>query len=173
MVYSANEQQQRHKILCISVGSTKFDSFITYISSAFFIASIVKLGYSKLIVQHGTSLFSGKGNSDIEIESFQYSGNLCEYFKMADVIICHAGAGTCLELIDLNKKFIVVDNVGLADQHQRELAIKLSELSYCLISAENDLVDNLRRIADFVPSNQPLISWENAVNIIEYEMGYK
>jgi hypothetical protein len=44
--------------------------------------------------------------------------------------VSHAGAGTCLEALEAGKPLLVVVNDFLADNHQRELAVKLKEVGY-------------------------------------------
>jgi beta-1,4-N-acetylglucosaminyltransferase len=48
------------------------------------------------------------------------------------LIISHAGSGSILEALELGKKLVVVINNGLMDNHQMELAGRLSEMG-CLV----------------------------------------
>ena len=65
------------------------------------------------------------------------------YFEKADIIISHGGTGTVLELLSSGKKFIVVANTSLADNHQVEFLNSLSSL-YPLKWMDD--VVNLKRI---------------------------
>uniref|UniRef100_A0A914DLE5 UDP-N-acetylglucosamine transferase subunit ALG13 n=1 Tax=Acrobeloides nanus TaxID=290746 RepID=A0A914DLE5_9BILA len=75
----------------------------------------------------------------INIEYFRYKPNIDEEMKNADLIIGHAGAGTCLESLKLGKPLIVVINEKLMNNHQFELAEKLAELGHVLYSTPSTL----------------------------------
>ena len=52
----------------------------------------------------------------------------------ADLIICHCGAGTILEVLSLQKEAIGVINDDLLDNHQRELADAMREKQLMVIT---------------------------------------
>ena len=45
------------------------------------------------------------------------------------------GTGTVIEVLRSNKKLVVVHNEQLLDDHQKELAVRLSRLGYCVHSS--------------------------------------
>ena len=52
----------------------------------------------------------------------------------ADLVICHCGAGTILEVLSLQKEAIGVINEDLLDNHQRELADAMREKQLMVIA---------------------------------------
>lgn len=64
---------------------------------------------------------------------FRFSSNINEYYNSADIIISHAGAGTIYNLLENNKKLIVVPNLDRSDKHQLEITKYLSgnNFAYC------------------------------------------
>lgn len=73
----------------------------------------------------------------LEVEAFNYKhGTVWKtLYKNADLIVSHAGAGSCLEALENKRKLLVVINETLMDNHQIELASALKErsyLEYCL-----------------------------------------
>ena len=82
----------------------------------------------------------------INIETYQYKPSLSQvrawqsaFSKIptpdflqdvsdADLVISHAGAGTCIEVLQAGKTLAVIVNDSLMDNHQVELAEKLAEV---------------------------------------------
>ncbi|XP_023322724.1 UDP-N-acetylglucosamine transferase subunit ALG13 homolog isoform X2 [Eurytemora carolleeae] len=65
----------------------------------------------------------------------------------ADLIISHAGAGTCLEALELKKDLVAVVNDSLMGNHQVELAEKLASEGYCdyaTLSSLNSVLSNIK-----------------------------
>lgn len=119
----------------MTVGSTSFDPLIFAILDPEVLKSLQQSGYSQLTVQHG-KLSKGLPDLDshtqLNITTFDYSANITAEIDQADLVISHAGAGTVLEVLRLNKLLIVVANESLMDNHQLELAEKLVSEQYCL-----------------------------------------
>ena len=71
-------------------------------------------------------------NSDIEILAFSYSSNINKYIENVDLIISHAGTGSIIDCLHLNKPLIVIVNDKLMDNHQLEIAQQFTKLNYCI-----------------------------------------
>ncbi len=80
----------------------------------------------------------------IGFEIFRFKPTLSENMAAADLIICHAGAGSITEALSLQKKVMVVVNNTLMDNHQLELARAVVAKGYCFSSLPEHLVDDLQ-----------------------------
>lgn len=80
-------------------------------------------------------------NDDISLECYRYKDSIAEDISEADLIISHAGAGTCMDVLERSKPLITVVNDDLMHNHQTELAEKLNEEGYCICCTCNTLVD--------------------------------
>ena len=91
-----------------------------------------QLGYTSLTVQCGQCDLSRDDAKDtvLTTNTYQYKPCLQSDIAGADLVISHAGAGTCIEVLEAGKPLIVIVNDDLMDNHQLELAEKLSEEKY-------------------------------------------
>lgn len=92
-----------------------------------------KRGYNQLILQIGKTDIEPDCTSRCgfnHIEAFHLSPSIHEAMDAADLIISHAGAGSCLEALELHKPLIVVTNDLLMGNHQLELAEQLYNDGY-------------------------------------------
>ncbi len=61
---------------------------------------------------------------------FRFKRTLLPYYKKADLVISHEGAGTLFELVTLHKKAIVLTNPGTVDNP--DLVKKFSDMKHLL-----------------------------------------
>ena len=93
----------------VTVGTTKFDSLIHAILSTDVQAALREKKFSQMVIQYGKSdvfenILSKQApetlltSESLELlETFSLKPNLKEDITKADLVIGHAGAGTCLE----------------------------------------------------------------------------
>ncbi|KAI8348688.1 putative glycosyltransferase [Mortierella sp. GBAus27b] len=124
----------------VTVGSTRFDRLVNAISSPSLLELLSSLGYSQLTIQHGKSPITDLSvYSGIQIDTYAYKPSLREDMERASLIISHAGAGSILEALRLNKKLVVVVNEDLMDNHQLELGSALHQQGYLICCNVSEL----------------------------------
>ncbi|NXX91698.1 ALG13 transferase, partial [Centropus bengalensis] len=75
---------------------------------------------------------------------FRFKDSLVEDLRRADLVISHAGAGSCLETLEEGKPLIVVINEKLMNNHQLELAKQLQRDGHVLCCNCSTLVETLK-----------------------------
>ncbi|XP_022828034.1 UDP-N-acetylglucosamine transferase subunit ALG13 homolog [Spodoptera litura] len=128
--------QQYYKKIFITVGTTRFDLLCDYILTEPVLAALKNIGCKEITFQIGNSnvepgVLEKEG---IKINMYRFKDSIQEDMKSADLVVSHAGAGSCLEALEANKPLLVVVNEDLMDNHQLELAEQLqidSHLYYC------------------------------------------
>lgn len=154
----------RKKNVFVTVGTTKFSKLIDLITTKPIIETLLSLGYNFVQVQTGREFGDVKIDSNIShvIEKRQsttvieldnkltikydpYFEDFEEQINSADLVISHAGAGTCLEVLHKRKPLVVVINEDLMDNHQLELAEELQNCGYLYYCSCSDLENTLRK----------------------------
>ncbi|XP_050348750.1 UDP-N-acetylglucosamine transferase subunit ALG13 homolog [Nymphalis io] len=128
--------QPEYKKCFVTVGTTRFDLLCKFIQSSPVLLALRKMGCKNITVQIGNSdVEPGDFEKDgIKLHLYRFKNSLKADMTNADLIISHAGAGSCLEALDLNKPLLVVVNEDLMNNHQLELADQLhvdKHLYYC------------------------------------------
>ncbi|KAF5280620.1 hypothetical protein FQA39_LY05268 [Lamprigera yunnana] len=115
------------------VGTTKFEKLIETTSKKEILDIFEKLGYTNIQYQIGNGEMSKKVHSNLNLSYSKYFDNFEEEIEKSDLVISHAGAGTCIQVLKKQKPLIVVINDSLMDNHQTELAEQLEKdgLLYC------------------------------------------
>ncbi|TDH65368.1 hypothetical protein CCR75_002991 [Bremia lactucae] len=117
----------------VTVGTTKFDALIAALDTDACLSALVVRGYTSLRMQIGHGKYLPRATFPGLVLSFYrhdplYKRDVAE----ADLIISHAGAGSIMDSLALNKNLVVVVNTMLMDNHQTELAEAMADLKYCI-----------------------------------------
>lgn len=134
----------------ITVGTTKFDLLCETILKPSVIRALMKLGCEEISFQIGQSaiepgVFVKEG---LKFHLFRMKDSLKDDINSADLIITHAGAGSCLEALYSKKPILAVVNEDLMNNHQNELATHLHSERY-LYSCTCGTLENTLLVADF------------------------
>lgn len=117
----------------VTVGTTKFDALVEALDTDACLSALVACGFTSLRMQigHGEHLpratFPG-----LTVSYYRHDAQYKRDVAAADLIISHAGAGSIMDGLALNKKLVVVVNTMLMDNHQIELAEAMAEHNYCI-----------------------------------------
>lgn len=114
----------------VTVGTTKFEKLIEVASNTEVLEVLHNLGYTSVIFQTGNGQYNESSHPSLKLVYDRYLQNFEEEIEKASLVISHAGAGTCLEVLKRNTPLIVVINEELMDNHQSELAEQLQESGY-------------------------------------------
>ncbi|XP_053811905.1 UDP-N-acetylglucosamine transferase subunit ALG13 homolog isoform X1 [Vidua macroura] len=133
------------KSVFVTVGTTSFDELIATARSPPALQALQSRGYQRLVLQVGRgSLPQPSSSSALAVEVFRFKDSLAEDLQSADLVISHAGAGSCLETLEKGKPLIVVINDKLMDNHQLELAKQLHRDGHVLYCDCSTLVETLQ-----------------------------
>jgi beta-1,4-N-acetylglucosaminyltransferase len=86
----------------LTVGSTRFDSLVSFAFGDTFLSSLHRKGFTSLVVQCGNSAFELANNirngerqtlkkAGVDIEYWKFQPSLEEEYQKADLVISHAG----------------------------------------------------------------------------------
>ncbi|KAK5864673.1 hypothetical protein PBY51_015897 [Eleginops maclovinus] len=161
------------KTVFVTVGTTSFDELIESITSPETVQALKARGYERLVLQvgRGSLLPSADSCPHITLEAYRFKDSIAEDIKYADLVISHAGAGSCLESLGAGKSLLVVINNKLMNNHQLEMARQLhmdSHLLYCSCSTLTETLRmmNLSVLQPFLPG-QP----KNFANFLDKALG--
>lgn len=134
----------------ITVGTTKFDSLIEQINTIEIATIFKKFKCEKLTIQIGAGKLvdfnRNKFYKDVSIEVYGLKPSIIDDINSADLVISHAGAGSCLESLNAGKPLVVVINELLMDNHQIELAQQLADDGYLVHCIPGTLASTLDTI---------------------------
>lgn len=75
----------------------------------------------------------GPGSYIPRFRSFQYTDEIYNFYREADVVVTHAGAGSVYSLLELGVHTVVVPNTDRLDKHQSEIAHYVEENKYASV----------------------------------------
>ncbi|XP_041111995.1 UDP-N-acetylglucosamine transferase subunit ALG13 homolog isoform X1 [Polyodon spathula] len=146
------------KSVFVTVGTTSFDELISCVTSEDVILALRELGYGRLVLQigRGTVQPVPYSSAQFTLEVFRYKDSITEEIRTADLVISHAGAGSCLETLGAGTPLLVVVNDQLMNNHQLELARQLhrdGHLYYCTCRTLSDTLKkmDLSALNPFLP----------------------
>ncbi|KAG5899839.1 hypothetical protein JTB14_012310 [Gonioctena quinquepunctata] len=154
------------KNVFITVGTTEFSKLISSITTKKVIDALLYSGYEFIqlqtgssftnieidpaldltyeITREGDSTFLNLGNK-ITLKYDSYFENFSQEISKSDLVISHAGAGTCLEVLRHKKPLIVIVNEDLMDNHQQELAEEMQSNGYLYYGNCDNLHEVLKK----------------------------
>lgn len=159
-------------LVCVGASEYKFDRLLKIIDE---LCDEQILEGKQIIAQIGNTDFKPKNYKSFNLigrDEFQ------NYMEKADLIITHAGTGSVIPLLKLEKKVIVFPRLKKykehLDNHQLELKDVFENAGYT-ISAENkqELIDAIKLAKDFKPKQ--FISNDHKINdmVIDFIEGIK
>jgi len=112
----------------VTVGTTPFDRLIEEVDTGEFANnSFMQIADGNYIPQHA--------------EWCRYAEDVSSAINDADVVVCHAGAGSVFKLLESGIKPIVVPNTDRRDKHQLELANWLEFKNYAVVAFTSNAVN--------------------------------
>ena len=159
------------KSVFVTVGSTSFDDLIKTVCTEECLELLKSYGFEKIILQVGKGTFVPEEMLSFKVEWFRFKDNILDCIKNASLVIGHAGAGTILETLSQGKPLIVVLNEKLMDNHQREIAEKLSDEGYLKYCSCPQLLNTIKECNAYKFKNpsfifQDDVFMENLVHIL-------
>ena len=122
------------KIL-VTVGTTRFDGLIEHLDT-----------HASDIDGQFTMQIADGSYCPVNIPWFRFSENIDPYYRDADLVITHGGAGSVYRLLELGKPIIVVPNLERNDNHQEDLANYMARRNHALVVRDFELLmDTIRR----------------------------
>lgn len=154
------------KRVFVTVGTTKFPKLIEKITSLEVIETLINMNCEFVQLQTGNDFSGVRLSPDLKLShtctvennttvleidnkiTLKYDPYFEDFEKQiedADLVISHAGAGSCLEVLHKRKPLIVVINDDLMDNHQIELAEELERNGFLYYSKCDNLHEALKK----------------------------
>lgn len=168
----------------VTVGTTRFDELIDTIFTDEILKLLQRCQCKSLKIQYGagksidTDAIERVGRQfSINIECYDFKANILTDINESDLVISHAGAGSCIEVLTSKKPLIVVVNENLMNNHQTELAQQLfidGYLLYCstqtMAKTLDDLDGKIIQLKPYEPGHRNMMKFVNHLNTV---MGFE
>lgn len=132
----------------VTTGATEpFRELLVSCASREVLEAFRELGYIHVTVQcgKGLDLFreelaktqaarDSADNGFPEVHAIAYTPDLPALMRAADLVVSHAGTGSILDALRAQRPLVVVVNSTLMDNHQQDIAEKLSSDGHLLVS---------------------------------------
>ncbi|HBH7894984.1 TPA: glycosyltransferase [Vibrio vulnificus] len=126
----------------VTVGTTSFD---TLVKACDLIAEDKE--NVNFLCQIGNGTYIPKNGKYV-----RFTDDIESLYDQADLVICHAGAGTIYRLLELEKKVILVPNLERIDKHQSDISVYMERRGYLsVVWSINDLKNVFERQDNFNP----------------------
>merc|ERR1719315_467113 len=136
-----------------------FDELVQCVCSSDVQTQLSGLGYTRLLIQSGKTELPDIPESGLDVSWYSYKPSLSEDIQAADLVISHAGAGTCMEVLEAGKPLVVIVNDNLMDNHQIELAERLALDKHLVFGTVETLSPTIDKFAEekknLVPYRKP------------------
>lgn len=159
----------------VTVGTTQFEALINAVVKKETLEALRHRGYTKLTLQIGHGKFTPPvgQHQGVALSHFRLKPSIAENFASADLVISHAGAGSCFEALEAGKPLVAVVNNTLMDNHQVELAEELAKSGYCFFCHPETLQEtlsnmDLSQLKPYFPG-QPRILAEYLDSVVKVE----
>uniref|UniRef100_A0A7S1D4U2 UDP-N-acetylglucosamine transferase subunit ALG13 n=1 Tax=Cyclophora tenuis TaxID=216820 RepID=A0A7S1D4U2_CYCTE len=138
------------KTIFVTVGTTLFDQLIEGVTQPEAIKWMKKNGYTTLVIQYGKGAEPTiPKDCPVSCRCYRFQSSLEADMKQADLIISHAGAGTVMEALRMQKRLVVVINTLLMNNHQTELASAMAKRGHLFVLEKPEELKQLELWNDF------------------------
>lgn len=162
-------QGYTHVTLQIGRGRMSRETFINLCDSnlddeevnRLYISSQADLDCGKIVTLRNASLCQKP--RELTVTLYRFTTGFIEDVRLSHMVVSHAGAGTCLEVLSVPRPLITVTNDSLMDRHQSELADMLSAMGVTAACVPATLEQTLREVnvtalAQYTPGQPQLLS---------------
>ncbi|XP_055321987.1 UDP-N-acetylglucosamine transferase subunit ALG13 homolog [Sitodiplosis mosellana] len=168
----------------VTVGTTQFEDLVDVILSDEILTLLQSCQCKFLRIQHGAGkkinamkMERVENRFGIKLDCYDFKANILSDITWSDLVISHAGAGSCIEVLTHRKPLIVVVNDKLMHNHQTELAQQLfidGHLLYCsphtLTETLADLNKKVTSLKPYEPGHNNMMKFVNHLNTM---MGFE